>query len=113
MPGSTSTLRLGLATVLLSLVACSNAPTRADIVDPYQPKPYVQLQTPEWARDAAIYQLNTRQFTTEGTFHAAERELPSEVRGGCRLVTRTVHGLTPGARARRRRARRRRVVRAP
>ena len=76
MPGSTSTLRLGLATVLLSLVACSNAPTRADIVDPYQPKPYVQLQTPEWARDAAIYQLNTRQFTPEGTFRAAERELP-------------------------------------
>lgn len=76
MPGSTSTLRLGLATVLLSLVACSNAPTKADIVDPYQPKPYVQLQTPEWARDAAIYQLNTRQFTPEGTFRAAERELP-------------------------------------
>ncbi|MGE4072926.1 MAG: alpha-amylase family glycosyl hydrolase [Lysobacterales bacterium] len=76
MPGSTSTLRLGLATVFLSLAACSNAPTKADVVDPYQPKPYVQLRTPEWARDAAIYQLNTRQFTPEGTFRAAERELP-------------------------------------
>ena len=31
---------------------------------------------PEWARDAAIYEINTRQFTPEGTFRAAERELP-------------------------------------
>ncbi|MBZ0268520.1 sulfotransferase, partial [bacterium] len=31
---------------------------------------------PEWARDAALYQLNTRQFTPEGTFAAAEAHLP-------------------------------------
>jgi 1,4-alpha-glucan branching enzyme len=31
---------------------------------------------PEWVRDAAIYQLNTRQFTPEGTFAAAEAHLP-------------------------------------
>ena len=29
-----------------------------------------------WAYDATIYELNTRQFTPEGTFAAAEAELP-------------------------------------
>ncbi len=42
----------------------------------YQPKPYVQITHPEWSRDAVIYQVNTRQFTPEGTFAAAEKQLP-------------------------------------
>ena len=44
--------------------------------DPYQPKPYVQFQHAEWTKNASIYQINTRQFTPEGTFRAAERQLP-------------------------------------
>ncbi len=44
--------------------------------DPYQPLPPVRLTHPEWTRDAVIYQLNQRQFTPEGTFAAAARELP-------------------------------------
>ncbi|MEJ2534131.1 MAG: alpha-amylase family glycosyl hydrolase, partial [Gammaproteobacteria bacterium] len=44
--------------------------------DPYQPRPYVRIEHPEWLRDAAIYQLNTRQFTPEGTFRAAQAQLP-------------------------------------
>jgi glycosidase len=31
---------------------------------------------PEWSKDASIYQINTRQFTAEGTFRAAEAHLP-------------------------------------
>ena len=31
---------------------------------------------PAWSKDAVLYQINTRQFTPEGTFRAAERELP-------------------------------------
>lgn len=42
----------------------------------YQPHPYVQLQHPEWSKNAAIYQINTRQFTPEGTFRAAAEHLP-------------------------------------
>jgi 1,4-alpha-glucan branching enzyme len=49
---------------------CAAAP------DPYQPKSYVQFQHAEWTKNASIYQINTRQFTPEGTFRAAERELP-------------------------------------
>jgi glycosidase len=43
---------------------------------PYQPTPFVKLQHPEWTRSATIYQINTRQFTPEGSFRAAERHLP-------------------------------------
>ena len=44
--------------------------------DRYQPVPYVKIKNPEWAKNAVIYQINTRQFTREGTFRAAEKELP-------------------------------------
>jgi glycosidase len=42
----------------------------------YQPLPYVRIQHPAWSRNASIYELNTRQFTPEGTFRAAEAHLP-------------------------------------
>ena len=42
----------------------------------HQPLPTVRLAHPEWSRDAVIYQINTRQFTPEGTFKAAETHLP-------------------------------------
>ncbi len=50
------------------------APTRS--LDPYQPTPLVKIAHPEWSKNAAIYQINTRQFTQEGTFQAAEKHLP-------------------------------------
>jgi glycosidase len=48
----------------------------AHAADPYQPKLYVQFQHAEWTKNASIYQINTRQFTPEGTFRAAEQQLP-------------------------------------
>lgn len=45
-------------------------------LSPYIPIPPVKIKHPQWSRDAAIYQINTRQFTDEGTFAAAERHLP-------------------------------------
>ena len=44
--------------------------------NPYQPTPFVKLKHPEWSKNAVIYQINTRQFTQEGTFRAAEKHLP-------------------------------------
>lgn len=44
--------------------------------NPYQPTPYVKIKHPEWTKNAVIYQINTRQFTDEGTFRAAEKHLP-------------------------------------
>lgn len=55
----------------------SDVDDRAAEQDPrYRPQPYITLKNPEWTKDAVLYQINTRQFTPEGTFRAAERELP-------------------------------------
>jgi len=60
------------------LLMAALLPVSAQADDPayYQPTPYVQLKHPEWAENAIIYQINTRQFTEEGTFRAAETQLP-------------------------------------
>jgi glycosidase len=50
-----------LALALLAAPALGNTPARTP---------------PEWSRDAVIYQVNTRQFTPEGTLKAAEAQLP-------------------------------------
>lgn len=52
-----------LLSVVVAMVACA-------------PKEKSTLIHPEFAYDASIYELNTRQFTPEGTFAAAEAELP-------------------------------------
>jgi glycosidase len=44
--------------------------------NPYLPSTYVKLAHPEWSKNATLYQINTRQFTQEGTFKAAEAHLP-------------------------------------
>lgn len=50
--------------------------TLTTVEDNYQPHDYVKLTHPEWSKNAAIYQLNTRQFSPEGTFKAAQEQLP-------------------------------------
>jgi glycosidase len=52
----------------------------------YEPQPYVQIDAPDWADDAVIYQLNTRQFTREGTFAAAQEQLPRLAEMGVDIV---------------------------
>lgn len=64
----------GLAS--LSTAVPAKDPMTAPVEDRYQPQPYVKLRNPEWSKHAVLYQINTRQFTPEGTFRAAERELP-------------------------------------
>jgi glycosidase len=65
-----------IVTLLLALGLLSSARPAVAEATPYQPEPYVKLEHPEWSRDAVIYQINTRQFTPEGTFAAAEKQLP-------------------------------------
>ncbi|MBZ5548477.1 MAG: alpha-glucosidase C-terminal domain-containing protein [Acidobacteriia bacterium] len=73
------------ASILILLIAlltsCARTPggavsPSANQPNPYQPIPYVKLKHPEWSKNAIIYQINTRQFTPEGTFRAAEKQLP-------------------------------------
>lgn len=42
----------------------------------HTPVPYVRLTNPEWARDAAIYQIHLWHMTPEGTLRAAAEHLP-------------------------------------
>ena len=48
---------------------------RINAPNPYRPRPSVLIDHPEWSKNATIYQINTRQFTDEGTFSAAEKHL--------------------------------------
>ncbi len=49
-------------------------------------RPDVALTHPEWSRDATIYQINTRQFTDDGTFAAAAEHLPRLAELGVRIL---------------------------
>ena len=65
-------LPLTAAAALALLTSCSGDTGEAA----WKPAAYVELTHPEWSRDAVLYQINTRQFTPEGTFKAAQKELP-------------------------------------
>lgn len=75
---------IALATIMASNSGFSNSaiaqderpPLDARTLADYVPEPYVKLQNPEWSRKAVLYQVNTRQFTPEGTFKAAQKQLP-------------------------------------
>ena len=58
----------------LALLACPPPVFAGD--ETHTPEPYVKIEHPEWSRNAVIYQINTRQFTPEGTFAAAQEQLP-------------------------------------
>lgn len=52
------------------LMACGNKTKQAE------PFATAEPERPEWAYDAVLYEVNTRQFTPEGTFPAFADELP-------------------------------------
>lgn len=52
----------------------------------YAPRDVVEVRNADWTRDAVIYQLNTRQFTPEGTFAAAQKQLPRLAAMGARII---------------------------
>ena len=62
--------------ILLALTILTPMAIYSQSTDPYQPVPYVKIKHPEWARRAVMYQINTRHFTKEGTFKAAEKHFP-------------------------------------
>ncbi|UYV15552.1 alpha-amylase family glycosyl hydrolase [Porphyrobacter sp. ULC335] len=62
-----------IATALLASALAAN-PALAE--PDYAPRDVVEATNAEWTRDAVLYQLNTRQFTSEGTFKAAQTQLP-------------------------------------
>lgn len=64
-------MRAGIA-LLAAVFAASPALAEPD----YTQRDVVEVQNAAWTADAVLYQLNTRQFTPEGTFKAAQAQLP-------------------------------------
>ncbi|MDC8754302.1 alpha-amylase family glycosyl hydrolase [Erythrobacter sp. sf7] len=62
----------GTIGLLAAVLAASPALAEPD----YTPRDVVEVTNADWTRDAVLYQLNTRQFTPEGTFAAAQMQLP-------------------------------------
>ena len=60
----------------IALLAGALAATPALAHPDYAPRDMVEIANAPWTADAVIYQLNTRQFTAEGTFAAAQTQLP-------------------------------------
>jgi alpha-amylase len=70
-----------LLSTLLALAACAGAPESQTAPTPAvvaagAPAPVDTSFYPAWSRDDAIYEVNVRQYTPEGTFAAFERHLP-------------------------------------
>ena len=76
-----ATLLLGIASPVFAQTGVDLTPRPVDT-----PEPYVQLEHAEWTRNAVLYELNTRQFTQEGTFAAAQKQLPRLKRLGVDIV---------------------------
>ena len=64
-------MRLAIALLAITLTA---SPALAE--PDYTLRDVVQITNADWTADAVLYQLNTRQFTPEGTFKAAQQQLP-------------------------------------
>lgn len=65
------------ATAPLAGLATGSAAAKSVAVSKgWTAQPFVTLHNAEWTKSATIYELNTRQFTPEGTFAAAQKQLP-------------------------------------
>ena len=51
-------------------------PVQEPLLNRHIPQNLVTLEHPQWCKNAVMYQINTRQFTPEGTFNAALTHLP-------------------------------------
>lgn len=65
-----------MCALFASVLAFISVSADVNAADPYKAVPYVKFQHAEWTKNATLYQINTRQFTPEGTFRAAAAQLP-------------------------------------
>ncbi|WP_298468040.1 alpha-amylase family glycosyl hydrolase [uncultured Erythrobacter sp.] len=75
-----------LFTAIAATLALAGCDTDEIIGPSYTPNPYVQVEAHDWTKDAVIYQMNTRQFSPEGTFAAAQEQLPRLAEMGVDIV---------------------------
>lgn len=75
-----------MARIALALAAAGLLASGAAAEERHAPRAYVTFENAEWSRDAVIYQVNTRQFTREGTLRAAAAHLPRLAAMGVDIV---------------------------
>jgi len=73
-------------TLVLSLVAFTGTPVLATAQPSVRPTPIAEHAAPAWSRSAAIYEVNVRQYTPQGTLAALEPHLPSLKRLGIDIL---------------------------
>jgi len=54
--------------------------------DQYQPKKYVEITTPDWVKNATLYELNIRQFSENSSFRSVEYQLPRLKKMGIDII---------------------------
>lgn len=71
-------MRMYLCLALMFMLSASSESPASPKVEStvYMPREYIKIQHPDWSKNASLYQINTRQFTQEGTFKAAQEQLP-------------------------------------
>ena len=62
--------------LFMLMTACWNTSQHQDNTQAAVPDTTAAPPAPDWARNATIYEVNTRQFSPEGTFKAVEAQLP-------------------------------------
>ena len=70
-----SVIRLSTLLALAMAMATTSPAGAGSIAARYMPQPERNFH-PAWSRNAVLYQLNTRQFSAEGTLRAAQQQLP-------------------------------------
>ncbi|MEZ5081981.1 MAG: alpha-amylase family glycosyl hydrolase [Bacteroidales bacterium] len=85
---STLLINLKLQGIILFLAAIMfscNQPANSTEEIVSEKQPYV-FSTPEWSKNANIYEVNIRQYTKEGTFRAFESHLPRLQNMGVKIL---------------------------
>jgi glycosidase len=68
--------KLFAATAAFALVAGAVGNANEPATIGWEARDKVTITHPEWSKNAVLYQINTRNFTDDGTFKAAQAELP-------------------------------------
>ncbi len=73
--------------LFLGLAGCKKAAEQAETTKaPSTPQAGLKIETPDWAKNATIYELNIRQYTPEGTFKAIRPHIDSIANMGVKIV---------------------------
>jgi cyclomaltodextrinase / maltogenic alpha-amylase / neopullulanase len=81
-----SLITLLLPVVFLSVSLSSCKQKSADMAENLMDSIDYKKTTPEWAQHANIYEVNTRQYTPEGTFKALQQHLPRLKEMGVEII---------------------------